>query len=543
MKSCSIALANHLKEPTTTITTMWKITRLDSNVYTFTEHDRDLTYQGLVYKSTGGFNKSSIKSTGTFSVDGMEVNGFLSDDTIPDDELRNGAFDYAEVEVFIVNYMDLSMGEMKMRYGHFGEVRSAPSGMFLVELRGLIQQLTSKIGETYVPECKADLGDHRCKVKLFPELYRSNTIYRAGDRVIFPIEANDTYVPTVALDVKNHDFETDGLKPSNGFNDGWARDLTSAQIVSGTINLDPYLAPGADPDSNTKYCLISMSVARISQRLSLIKGAATPVTIANGCSLRFRMMAASYEPNSRANVQFFFTTAANGNISNTTREVELHPNREWQPVDLTVPIPTNAAYVRVYIGPTTSDPMTWEAIAVDDIIMEVELQQLPDAVDTFADYGGVEFQAQGTGRSGTVTPAFSGDINDTVVDGTVTWKTVAPTHMFKGRVSENATLSTQIKIDLIDSYDNQFDWGVISFLSGDNIGRRVEVQSYNRGTGIMTFVMPVPYPCKTGDMFAVHTGCDKSREVCFSRFANIINFRAEPDVPGMNQYFKVGGMT
>src|SRR3546814_10269824 len=34
---------------------------------------------------------------------------------------------------------------------------------FTVEVRGLSQLLQADIGEVYSPECRANLGDHRCK--------------------------------------------------------------------------------------------------------------------------------------------------------------------------------------------------------------------------------------------------------------------------------------------------------------------------------------------------------------------------------------------
>ena len=138
MKTVSLAMENHLKEGCSTLTTCWKITRTDGKEFFYTELDEDVTFEGKTYKSAAGFNKSAITSSATFAVDKLEVTGFLRDDGITDEEIRNGAFDYAEVEVFLVNYEDLNAGKVRLRAGWFGEVRTTMSGAFMVELRGLV---------------------------------------------------------------------------------------------------------------------------------------------------------------------------------------------------------------------------------------------------------------------------------------------------------------------------------------------------------------------------------------------------------------------
>jgi uncharacterized phage protein (TIGR02218 family) len=37
-----------------------------------------------------------------------------------------------------------------------------------------------------------------------------------------------------------------------------------------------------------------------------------------------------------------------------------------------------------------------------------------------------------------------------------------------------------------------------------------------------------------GDRFFYYPGCDKRRETCFNKFDNILNFRGEPDMPGVD---------
>ena len=96
-------------------------------------------------------------------------------------DLRKGLFDHAEVRIFLVNHQDLSQGILRMRKGRLGEVTLTPNGRFQAELRGLMQVFSRRVGELYSPECRADLGDSRCRVPIFPaEVQRNQVLAAAG---------------------------------------------------------------------------------------------------------------------------------------------------------------------------------------------------------------------------------------------------------------------------------------------------------------------------------------------------------------------------
>ena len=84
---------------------------------------------------------------------------------ITEEDLLAGLYDYAEVEIFTVNYEDLAQGKMVVKRGSIGEV-TLNSQMFQAEVRGLTQYLSQTIGEIFSPSCRAILGDARCKVNL-----------------------------------------------------------------------------------------------------------------------------------------------------------------------------------------------------------------------------------------------------------------------------------------------------------------------------------------------------------------------------------------
>jgi uncharacterized phage protein (TIGR02218 family) len=78
------------------------------------------------------------------------------------------------------------------------------------------------------------------------------------------------------------------------------------------------------------------------------------------------------------------------------------------------------------------------------------------------------------------------------------------------------------------------DWftgGKLSFTSGANAAFEVEIRSHASG-GRLELWQRTPQPIATGDAFLVRPGCDKSFATCRNKFANGINFRGFPHMPG-----------
>lgn len=74
-----------------------------------------------------------------------------------------------------------------------------------------------------------------------------------------------------------------------------------------------------------------------------------------------------------------------------------------------------------------------------------------------------------------------------------------------------------------------------------NLGREVEVKSFNSATDEFVLFLPMADDISTGDEYEVTYGCDKSFATCRDTFDNAVNFRGEPYVPGFDGMLKVGG--
>jgi uncharacterized phage protein (TIGR02218 family) len=78
--------------------------------------------------------------------------------------------------------------------------------------------------------------------------------------------------------------------------------------------------------------------------------------------------------------------------------------------------------------------------------------------------------------------------------------------------------------------DDYWKRGLITWTSGANAGRKMEIRAF--ASGAFTLFLPMPSKIAVGDAYTVQPGCDKTFETCRSRYSNGINFRGEPYVPG-----------
>lgn len=163
MKTIAPAFQAELEGVVATLATCWKITRTDGIIMSFTEHDKDLTVSSIVYSAKSGYTGSAIAQAANLAVDNMDLEGLIADAGITAEDIRRGAYNYAAVEVFLVNYNDPDGGKIILRRGLIGEL-TLRGGVHVTEIRGLAQYLTRIFLEVVMPECLAELYDARCKV-------------------------------------------------------------------------------------------------------------------------------------------------------------------------------------------------------------------------------------------------------------------------------------------------------------------------------------------------------------------------------------------
>jgi uncharacterized phage protein (TIGR02218 family) len=149
----------------TSLAFCWRLERRDGAALGFTSHDRDLFVGGFRYRAAPGIKPSAIELSDGFAAELLSVSGALTSDAIRGEDLLAGRWDGAAVRLFLADWRDPQGETVPLARGELGEVRLSGAG-FETELLGPAAVLERAAVEETSPECRARLGDRRCRVPL-----------------------------------------------------------------------------------------------------------------------------------------------------------------------------------------------------------------------------------------------------------------------------------------------------------------------------------------------------------------------------------------
>ena len=192
MRQISSDLAATLAGAITTLCHCWRLTRRDGTVQGFTDHDRDIAFSGMTFAAASGFAGSDTEAALGLSTGGGEVSGALSSDALSEDDLANGVWDGASVEVWLVNWSAPDQ-RVLLDVATTGEVRRSEFA-FTAELRSAASFLDQETGLLFQRLCSADLGDARCRVALTaPDFACEGTVLAGATPIGFAAALERTY--------------------------------------------------------------------------------------------------------------------------------------------------------------------------------------------------------------------------------------------------------------------------------------------------------------------------------------------------------------
>ena len=165
----------------TTIALCWRIERRDGVTIALTDHDRDLNVNGLVHRAAPGMTPAAIVQRTGLDVATTEARGALTAAAITERDLLAGRWDGATVEVFVIDWAGGS-DRTTLATGTIGAIEVSEHG-FSAELRGAAATLDRPAAEATSPECRAELGDRRCRVAM-AERRRWARVVSAGDAIV-----------------------------------------------------------------------------------------------------------------------------------------------------------------------------------------------------------------------------------------------------------------------------------------------------------------------------------------------------------------------
>lgn len=532
MKTISDALKGHLQGGVTTVCTCIRIRRRDQAVFCLTDHDNPMQIDSQMFLPYNSYTRTSISTTSDFEVNDLSINGILNSDAIARVDIGSGLFDFAEVEMFLVNYNDLTMGQMWLRRGWIGEIVMNEDGTFDAEIRGLSQVFSYRRGQAYAPECAADLGDNRCRLNIDPDWWKGLTPYRAGDGILGHIDGALGYVNAAIV---NNDFADESDNDLLRQPTGW--------VTYGDNNGRWFFGSNfhglGGPPGGALFAAVSNAIGTdtttalgMYQDVDLVTSGLGTTDIDTGlCRIVFTSWVAVQTDQGRVQVRLH--SVDDVGVTRTIWDSGLHAYAQdrWIVIatDSTL-IPAGTRKLRVDFYGLKKNTDNYGAsfggctLAFNDPNGTLNSDSQSD---------GVMFIAQTPGITASTEPDFSALLGATYTDGTVTWKCVKS---YKDVTTVTSVTSFQEFECTLPQTADYYDGGLLIWETGTNTGRAMEVKTWD-GTSITLFQRTF-YAIEVGDRFVIHPGCDKRRETCISKFANILNFQGFPDVPGQDAYMQ-----
>lgn len=210
MSDVPVALQAHLDQDATTTTRLLKIKLKDGTVFGLSALDKDIAYDDgtpdgeITYTAMNGFDPSNISAGIDYSIANSEARALISD-LVPSVDLEmveSGEFDDAAWTVYVVNFMDLSMGHITLDAGDLGEVTAKHDMIWIPELLSYMMRLKQPIGAVWSRSCRAIFGSSAssqtgCGVDLAP-LWVAGTVQYIGaetDRIFTGDYVTDVVAP------------------------------------------------------------------------------------------------------------------------------------------------------------------------------------------------------------------------------------------------------------------------------------------------------------------------------------------------------------
>lgn len=209
---------------------LWKITRRDGVVFTFTSHDEDIVWgDGLTYRACASLQPTASEASSTLgSVGNIELSGIIADDTITEEDLYGGLFDDAFVSVWLVSWGDAADSPVRLAAGWTGNLSQGEAG-FQMEVLGPGQRLgQNAIVQEVTPGCRWVFGDSRCGVDR-EALKLEGVVYASRDRSAFGAE----------LDASTSDLQWENglVRWTSGRNVGLENEVKTVDFATGEIVL------------------------------------------------------------------------------------------------------------------------------------------------------------------------------------------------------------------------------------------------------------------------------------------------------------------
>lgn len=227
MRAASVSLKARIALGTISLCRIWSVTRRDGTIKYFTDHDTNVIFDSNTYVATNSFNISNLRSTLAGGSTSADLTIVFSDSGISYDDAIRGFYDNAEMVLSIIDYQNPSYGTITMVDGFLGAISLGDKNVGSCEVIGRLQSALNRIGEFYTPECRASLGDSRCKI---------NIALFSTTGVVTTVTNNRKFRVDFVTDPVNYLYSLGQIKWSSGNNNGTSLECLAQYAIDATID-------------------------------------------------------------------------------------------------------------------------------------------------------------------------------------------------------------------------------------------------------------------------------------------------------------------
>lgn len=601
-KTTTAGMDTHLLTEVTTLAMAVIIERTDGVKFRLTTSSEDIILDvgdgdgEKTYSASESVSRTNIENDAELNVDNLDLIGIFDNVMLKETELRRGLFDFSDFKIFVFNHQDLTDGIIKIFRGQFGEVIVTPTGFFQVQVRSLVQVYSKQTGEHYSKDCRADLGDIRCRVPIFPDELQPDTVLTIGDFFRIPVAPVNNECSQIMLNFEGADGATSGVGFDNIGTNGTQPSLTgdvqidTAQAPAGGDSTSSCLFDGtgdrlfwafnSDWDFGAKsvtisthfrlgavgiaQCIASHWTEFTNQRSWLLR-----VTAAN--VLEFEVSATGFT----TDITLTGTTVLSINTDHHVAVVR-KDNGDWvlfldgviEAGPTTPGADPNVTLTFLRLGALQTTILTedfnghldsfellvgfarWESAFTPPTGNFINVN--PDLTLNWPAFGQRVYEVTTAGTSGPCISTPNTTLSGTHTQGTATltafnsWMREAIVSAVDGSeprrkftVTElipvsGQTVNTNNTPNALGFPNDWFNGGGAFFETGDNAKRVIEIRDFVEGDPAQNIELftDLPFDIVIGDKLRLFAGCDKTNPICISKFNNGINFVGEPYVPG-----------
>ena len=159
MKTISNDFKKLLEKETTNIVKCWKIIKKDNTSIGFTTNTDNFVYENILYHSFFAKDFSNILSN--LEKDEFEITNIISSDLLKNEDILNGKYDSAKIEIFLIDNNNLNCGKIILLSGIITNIE-IKENVFIAKVKGIKEEINKTIGERYSPLCRCSFCDKKC---------------------------------------------------------------------------------------------------------------------------------------------------------------------------------------------------------------------------------------------------------------------------------------------------------------------------------------------------------------------------------------------